>query len=148
MHIRLATENDISEMHRVRISVRENRLSNPGRIQPDDYRSMLNTRGRGWVSEHDGRIVAFAVADLTSANVWALFVEPAFEGQGRGRKLHDTMMEWMFAEGASKVWLGTDPGTRAERFYQAAGWQYAGPEPSGEARYEMRRETWLVDSVA
>jgi GNAT superfamily N-acetyltransferase len=83
--------------------------------------------------------VAFAVVDLTRANVWALFVEPACEGQGLGRKLHDTMMAWVFSEGASNVWLTTAPGTRAERFYKTAGWQYSGPEPSGEARYEMPR---------
>jgi GNAT superfamily N-acetyltransferase len=143
MRIRLAVESDIAEMHRVRTSVRENRLTDPERVQPRDYRSLLSTRGRGWVSEVDGRIVAFAVVDLTRANVWALFVEPACEGQGLGRKLHDTMMAWVFSEGASNVWLTTAPGTRAERFYKTAGWQYSGPEPSGEARYEMPRDTWI-----
>jgi hypothetical protein len=50
------------------------------------------------------------------------------------------MMDWMFAAGADEVWLGTDPGTRAERIYRAAGWRFAGNEPNGEARYEMSRE--------
>ncbi len=142
MQIRLATEVDIPEMHRIRTSVRENRLANPSLVQPRDYLTMLAEHGRGWVAESDGRIIGFAVADLSRRNVWALFVDPASEGRGAGRQLHDAMMDWMFAAGAEEVWLGTDPGTRAERFYRSAGWRFAGGEPNGEARYEMSRDEW------
>lgn len=69
MVIRLATEHDIDAMHRVRTSVRENRLSDPARVQPQHYRAMLGERGRGWVAEMGGRIVGFAVADRSRANV-------------------------------------------------------------------------------
>lgn len=144
MHIRPASVADIAEMHRVRMSVRENRLGDPAWIQPRDYEAMLVERGRGWVAEVDGRIVGFAVADASRMNVWALFVDPVAEARGVGRGLHDAMMEWFFTEaGAERVWLSTDPGTRAERFYQAAGWCHTGPEPNGEARYEMSREQWV-----
>ena len=88
MQIRLATEADIPEMHRIRMSVCENRLADPSLIQPSDYRAMLAEHGRGWVAETGGRIVGFAVADLSRRNVWALFVDPAFEGRGAGRRLH------------------------------------------------------------
>lgn len=142
MQIRLATEADIPEMHRIRTSVRENRLADPSLVQPRDYRAMLVEHGRGWVAESDGRIIGFAVGDLARRNVWALFVDPTSEGRGAGRRLHDVMMDWMFAAGADEVWLGTDPGTRAERFYRSAGWRFAGSEPNGEARYEMSREEW------
>lgn len=141
--VRSATVADIAEMHRVRTSVRENRLGDPAWIQPRDYEAMLTEHGRGWVAEADGRIAGFAVADRSRMNVWALFVDPDAEGRGVGRRLHEAMMEWFFAAaGAERVWLSTDPGTRAERFYQAAGWRYAGPEPNGEARYELSREQW------
>ncbi len=118
--------------------------SYPAWIQPADYVAMLTERGRGWVAEAESRIMGFAVADRRRMNVWALFVDPSAEGRGVGRRLHDAMMEWLFtAAGAERVWLSTDPGTRAERFYQAAGWCYAGPEPNGEARYELAREQWM-----
>jgi GNAT superfamily N-acetyltransferase len=143
VHVRQATVGDVAEMHRVRMAVRENRLGDPAWIQPHDYFAMLTEHGRGWVAELDGRIVGFAVGDRSRMNVWALFVDPDAEGRGAGRRLHDAMMEWFFAEaGAARVWLSTDPGTRAERFYQSAGWSHAGPEPNGEARYEMSREQW------
>lgn len=130
-------------MHRIRMTVRENALSDPGRVQLSDYTSILEEGGRGWVAEVERRVVGFAVADLARSNVWALFVDPGFEGRGVGRRLHDTMIDWLFAAGADRVWLGTDPRTRAERFYRSAGWSHTGDDPNGEARYEMSREEWL-----
>lgn len=146
MHIRVASEADIPEMHRIRMSVRENQLADPALVQPHDYRAMLNAHGRGWVAEIENRVVGFAVVDLTRLNVWALFVDPAIEGCGVGRRLHDTMLEWLFTSPAEQVTLGTEPGTRAERFYLAAGWQYRGRDRNGEARYSMAREVWLAQS--
>lgn len=144
MHIRLATPADIQEIHRVRMSVRENVLRNPASVTPADTLRMLTQDGRGWVCEADGRIVGFAVGDLVRSNVWALFVEPDYERQGIGRRLHDVMVDWMFDEGATDIWLSTDPHSRAEGFYRAAGWDYVGLEISGEARFEMTRERWLL----
>lgn len=123
-------------MHEVRLSVRENVLSDPARITYDDTRAMIETRGRGWVVEADGRIAGFAVADHSRRNIWALFVAPAFEGRGIGRALHDAMVEWLFAVGDTPVWLTTERGSRAERFYRAAGWQWVGAVESGEIRFE------------
>jgi GNAT superfamily N-acetyltransferase len=142
VHIRIATEADIPAMHRIRMDVRENRLSDPSRVQPDDYRPYLSGRGRGWLAELDGQVAGFAVADLQDASVWALFVDPAFEGRGAGRQLHDVMVDWLFASGAARIRLGTGEGTRAERFYRRAGWQEAGREASGELRFELSREGW------
>jgi GNAT superfamily N-acetyltransferase len=131
-------------MHRIRTAVRENQLRNPALVQPQHYRPLLSEHGRGWVAEVRGRIVGFAVADLTRSNVWALFVDATFEGKGIGRQLHDIMMDWLFASGAERVWLATDPGTRAERFYRSAAWRYAGTQPTGEVRFEMCRDDWAV----
>lgn len=143
IRIRVAAEADIEAMHRIRLAVRENRLVDPAMVQPEDYRRMMREDGRGWVAEADGRIVGFALADLRRGNVWALFVDPECEGRGIGRRLHDGMMDWMFAAGAARVWLGTDAGTRAEALYRAAGWVAAG-EYHGEARYEMSRDAWTA----
>jgi GNAT superfamily N-acetyltransferase len=125
-------------MHVVRCAVRENKLSRPDRITPDDYRAMLERDGRGWVAEIDGRIVGFAVADLRRSNVWALFVHPDHERRGIGRALHDVMMAWFFAQpGVERVWLATQPGSRACGFYRSAGWTDMGFDARGEARFEM-----------
>ncbi|MEJ2159155.1 MAG: GNAT family N-acetyltransferase [Chromatiales bacterium] len=142
MRIRAAVDADIPEIHRVRMSVRENVLLDPDSIGHGDTRDMIGRRGKGWVCEVGGRIVGFAVADRIAANVWALFVEPGYEGRGIGSLLHETMLDWLFESGISTVWLSTDPNTRAECFYQNASWQYVGRESNGEARYEMSREIW------
>lgn len=129
-------------MHRVRISVRENELSDPARVQAHDYEERLTRRGRGWVAETDGRICGFAIVDLEAREVWALFVEPRLEGQGIGRRLQQVMLDWIFAAGVEEVSLGTSVATRAERFYTAAGWRLI-QRADGEARFEMRCDQWL-----
>jgi hypothetical protein len=75
-------------MRRIRMSVREHRLGEPGRIRPHPYRAMLPKGGRGWVAETGGGVVGFAVADLRRTHVRALFVDPRAEGGGTGRRLH------------------------------------------------------------
>jgi GNAT superfamily N-acetyltransferase len=74
--------------------------------------------GRGWVVEIQGGIVGFAIANATDGNVWALFVHPDHERRGYGRRLHDVMVSWLWEQGALKLWLTTDPGTRAQGFYE------------------------------
>jgi GNAT superfamily N-acetyltransferase len=141
--IRLATQADIPEIQRVRMRVRENRLASLSCLRAGDTERMLGDDGCGWIAEVDERVVGFAIADLSGANVYALFIEPEFEGQGIGRLLHDTMMDWFFAREVNKVWLSTDPDTRAEDFYRRAGWIAIGREANGEVRFEMSRYRWL-----
>lgn len=119
--------------------MRENILSNPDSINHNDYYEIMTQRGQGWVCECDGKVVGFAIVDVIERNVWALFVHPEYEGQGVGRILHDTMLEWYFNNGATYIWLSTDPGTRAERFYQRAGWKFIKILPDGEAYYELTK---------
>jgi GNAT superfamily N-acetyltransferase len=133
--IRLANPDDIVRMHEIRTAVRENRLSSPDRIRHEDYAALLSASGRGWTFEQGGVLVGFGIADGTRRNIWALFVAPGFEGQGIGRALLETMTEWLFAQADAPVWLTTAPGTRAERFYRAAGWRETGRE-NGELRFE------------
>jgi GNAT superfamily N-acetyltransferase len=136
MTIRLAADDDIPQMQRIRSSVHENRLSDPSRVRTEHYRAMLRS-GRGWVCEVDGRITGFAVVDLMAASLWALFVDPAYERRGIGRQLHDSAVEWLFAAGVGRITLTTDPGTRAEHFYQSAGWECVGHAEMGEMRYDL-----------
>jgi GNAT superfamily N-acetyltransferase len=124
-------------MHAVRMVVRENRLRSSV-VTEEHYVPAIEQLGRGWVAEVDGQVVGFAIGNGETGNIWALFVDPEHEGQGHGRALHDAMVEWLFSRGLRHLWLGTDPGTRAERFYVAAGWRCTGKAANGEALYELR----------
>lgn len=125
-------------MHRVRMSVYENRLVSVA-LSEQDYVTAIKETGRGWVVELQEIIVAFAVGNSRSGNIWALFVEPGHEGKGYGRQLHDIMVAWLWKQGHHQLWLTTDPSTRAERFYREAGWQRVGMVPGGEIRFELKK---------
>ena len=138
--LRQATRSDIPEIQRVRHAVKENRLTSRV-ISNEEVAHTLEGRGCGWVIEAGGRITAFAIGicDANAAetgSVWALFVDPDFEGLGQGRRLHDTMVNWLESRGIRQLWLSTDAGTRAERFYEMSGWQRCGLTPEGEVRFE------------
>jgi GNAT superfamily N-acetyltransferase len=135
--LRRAERRDIPAMHRVRLSVRENKLTSTV-ITEDDYVSAIEKTGRGWVIETDGAVVAFAVGNAVTGNIWALFVDPEHEGRGYGRRLLDEMTAWLFSSGLARLWLGTSPGTRAQGFYEAAGWRHLCTVAGGEALYELQ----------
>lgn len=138
IHIRQAQISDIPAMHQVRMAVKENVLSDPGRITEADYRTFLTERGRGWVALVQEKVIGFAVVDLQERNVWALFVHPDHEGRGAGGRLHDAMLTWYFGQGLDSLWLTTDPHTRAAEFYRKRNWQAIGTLPNGELRFEIR----------
>jgi len=142
MIFREATIQDIPGIQRVRHAVKENRLSDPSLVTDDDCKEFITVRGKGWVCEADGQIVGFAIADLKENNIWALFVDHAYEQKGIGKRLHDTMLNWYFAQTSATVWLGTAPDTRAETFYRNRGWTEAGTHGK-EVKFEMRHEDWM-----
>ena len=136
--VRPAMRADIPGMQRVRMAVRENRLTSTV-LTEAHYVQAIEETGRGWVVEHGGSVVGFAIGNRVTGNIWALFVDPEHEAHGHGRRLHDAMVEWLFGQGLSRLWLSTEPGTRAQRFYEAAGWSWLGLLANGEAHYELRR---------
>jgi GNAT superfamily N-acetyltransferase len=138
--LRQATRADIPGMHRVRLAVREKRLTSRA-IREEHYVPEIEVTGRGWVVVDAREVVAFAVGNRETRNIWALFVAPGHERRGHGRALHDTMVDWLFAQGAPHLWLTTGDGTRAQRFYEAAGWTFVRGLPDGERYYELRRGT-------
>ena len=142
MVFREARVTDIPQIQVVRTSVKENALSNPALISDKDCENYLRHRGKGWVCEIDGRIVGFAIADLVDHNVWALFVQPGFDKNGIGKKLHDDMLNWYFSRTDSTIWLSTAPDTRAEKFYRKAGWEEVGTYGKGEIKFEMDALYW------
>jgi GNAT superfamily N-acetyltransferase len=136
--LRPAERGDVGAMQRIRASVQENRLISRA-LSEADYLQAIERDGRGWVMEVDGRVLGFAIANSVTANIVALFVDPEHERQGHGRRLHDAAVEWLWSQGARKLWLTTEAGTRAQRFYEYAGWQCAGNAEHGELRYELTR---------
>lgn len=136
--LRPARTSDIAAIQHVRASVKENRLVSTV-IADEDVRAAIEDTGRGWVVEEEGEVVAFAIGNAITGNIWALFVRPEREGRGYGRQLHDTMVDWLWTTKLDRLWLTTEAGTRAQRFYEAAGWRLVGTTDQGEARYERRR---------
>ena len=90
--VRPACFADVPDMHRVRNSVRENRLSDAERVSERSYLPYIEA-GAAWVVELKETIAAFAVLDSPAKSVWALFVDPDAEGQGIGRALHEAVVE-------------------------------------------------------
>lgn len=141
--VRQAERADLPDILRIRAAVRENRLVSRV-IGADEVRQAIEDTGRGWVSlARNGAVAGFAIGNARTGNIWALFVDPAFEGQGHGRALHDEMVAWLFAQGLQRLHLSTDPDTRAQRFYTAAGWQPLGLLPDGEMAFERRADSTL-----
>jgi hypothetical protein len=46
------------------------------------------------------------------------------------------MVNWLFSQGLKRLWLTTGQQTRAQRFYEVAGWQNAGVLAGGELLFE------------
>jgi GNAT superfamily N-acetyltransferase len=136
--LRQAVAADIAGIQHVRRSVRENRLVSTV-ISDEQVRESIEKTGRGWVIESQGEVVAFAIGNAQSGNIWALFVHPEHERRGYGRLLHDTMIGWLWSQGLARLWLTTEPGTRAQGFYEAAGWRLVGPTERGELHFERAR---------
>jgi GNAT superfamily N-acetyltransferase len=134
LSIRPATRHDMPGLWEVRYAVRENTLT-PGRITDEELRRNIEEDGRGWVAEQDGRILGFVIG-LNSGSVWALFVRPEAEGRGIATRLQEAMLAWYAQQPIGRLWLTTGPGTRAEKFYAAHGWQAAGPCGVDEVRFE------------
>ncbi len=133
--VRVATREDVAQIQRVRAAVRENRLVTR-RISDDEVIEAIERTGRGWVADLDGRIVGFSIGNGETGNIWALFVEPGHDTLGLGRRLHDVMLDWLHTRGLPRLYLGTDPDSRAARFYERAGWRRVGLDEWGEMVFE------------
>src|SRR5688572_33487122 len=137
--LRQAVRADVPGIQRVRHSVRENVLTS-GVITDAEVVDYLERIGRGWVVvDAANAVIAFAIGNAQDGNIWALFVDPEHEGRGHGRRLHDAMVEWLWSQGARQLSLTTESGTRAQRFYESAGWRFVDKVENGELRYELTR---------
>ena len=136
---RQAVAADVPALMEIRAAVTENVLADPSKVTPRICADYLERRGRGWVCEHGGRVVGFAIADREQAAIWALFLRPEVEGRGFGRVLLALATEWLFSCGADRISLSTGAGTRADRFYVAQGWERGELDSTGEVGFVLRR---------
>jgi len=136
--LRQAFASDIADIQRVRLSVHENRLTSTA-IADEAVLEAIEVTGRGWVIESQAEVVGFSIGIVMNGNLWALFVHPDHERRGHGRRLHDAAIEWLWCQGLDRLWLTTEAGSRAQKFYELAGWQLKGRTDRGELRYELLR---------
>ena len=133
---RRATPADIPGIMALRGAVRENRLRDPSRVTAVDCLWFVE-HSDIWVCEVTGLLAGFSAADPRDGSIWALFLDPAFEGRGLGTALLARACDTLRAAGHSRATLGTEPGTRAEGFYRHVGWTPTGRPPDGEAGFSL-----------
>ena len=130
-HIRRARPDERERITEIRYAVQENRLDDPTLVTDEDYAWFEEHPGI-WVWDEGGQILGFSAGDTRDGTIWALFVDPACERRGIGRALFEAACETLRRAGHRTAMLTTDAGTRAERFYRAAGWKIVGTSTRGE----------------
>ncbi len=146
IQIRKAIAADIPALFEIRTAVTENAMTEAelaaSGITPERSAELLRTEGRCWVAEAGKRIVGFCIANVKSRSIWALFILPAYEGRGIGRRLTETAVDWLWQNGAEEIWLETETNTRAEGFYEHLGWrrgEVAIEDGYEEVRYTLKK---------
>jgi len=115
----------------IRASVRENRLADPSRVTSADIVWFVN-HGPIHVWQEADAVQGFAAGDPRDGSIWALFVDPSFEGQGIGQALMNVACASLRQAGHRVATLRTGAGTRAEKFYVRNGWTAQGLDARGE----------------
>jgi ribosomal protein S18 acetylase RimI-like enzyme len=102
---------------------------------------------RTWLAEDGGRVVGFAVtgpsedadAERTTAEVYAIYLEPDRVGTGLGRDLFSHAVTDLRERGFDAITLWVlETNERARRFYEAAGWKPDGTITTERVDCEMR----------
>jgi GNAT superfamily N-acetyltransferase len=127
-HIRRARPEEHDRISEIRFAVQENQLSDPTLVRFTEHPGI-------WVWEEDGQILGFSAGDTRDGTIWALFVDPAHHHRGIGRALFEAACDTPRRAGHRSAMLTTAPGTRAERFYRAAGWTVVGTSKRGELMF-------------
>lgn len=113
-------------MFEVRASVGENtrtpaELSAIG-VTPEAIRQAIESAPCAWVATVNEVVVGFAIVNLDSACLFALFVLPEYEGYGIGTRLTQTCELALFKR-HPLAWLETADGSRAARLHRHLGWE-------------------------
>lgn len=140
--IRPATVADVGAMFHIRASVGENTLTaqelSALGITPESIAQAVAASPCAWVASVDGQAAGFAMVDLDSACLFALFVLPRHEGQGLGTALTRACEQALFAR-HPVAWLETAQDSRAARLYRHLGWGHETDIGGGDVRLEKQR---------
>jgi GNAT superfamily N-acetyltransferase len=128
VNFRSIADDDVDALFDVRARARANaytraELQRLG-ITPESVRNRLATTLAGWLCADGDRVVAFAMADRSTGELWVIAVLPEYEGRGIGGQLMRRAEEWLWKSGCERAWLTTDVDTslRADGFYRHRGW--------------------------
>ena len=133
--IRKATRTDLLRIFEIRAAVKENKLSDPRRVTVEMCEWFID-HAAFWLWEEDGVVQGFSAADPRDGTIFALFMDPAFEGRGVGQVLLPLACKTLRDAGHRVAHLDTEATTRAERFYQRNGWQEVGRKLDGQIVFE------------
>jgi ribosomal protein S18 acetylase RimI-like enzyme len=104
----------------------------------------------GYVCDHDGTIIGFAVGDLATyppegyeGELRMIYVLPAYHHMGVGRKLLRAVAEHFEREGVKSMFLGVfTNNSPARRFYEAFGGQKIDEYPGEAGKEGFVRYGW------
>src|SRR4051812_38521887 len=130
--IHKATIADRPRITEIRVAVRENRLGQASVAKVDKAADWIFENAAFWVWEESGAVQGFSVADPRDGTIFGLFIHPDCGGRGIARALLPCACEDLRAAGFAAATLTTGPGTRAERFYRANGWEEIGRQDDGQ----------------
>jgi ribosomal protein S18 acetylase RimI-like enzyme len=125
INIRPAQASDVESIFTVRTSVTENHLSREEMLEmgisETTVRNMIEENLCAWVATDDDEVVGFSMISREKGSLFGLFVLPAYEGRGIGRRLTKIAEQELFKQ-HEVVWLETDKNSRAAKFYMQLGW--------------------------
>jgi GNAT superfamily N-acetyltransferase len=99
--------------------------------RPDAWCLLAESQGGpvGHVALSRTTIVQPEPAPVGTANLWQLFVRPAWQGRGVGQRLVRSALSEAHRRGFARLRLWTPRGAaRARRFYERGGWTLTGTE--------------------
>lgn len=125
IHIRPAQLSDVGGIFTVRTSVAENHLSREEMremgITETTVSNMIKEGHCAWVATDDDEVVGFSMILREKGSLYGLFILPAYEGRGIGRRLTKIAEQELFKH-HEVAWLETDKNSRAAKFYMHLGW--------------------------
>ena len=140
--IRPATVDDVATMFQVRLAVTENQMTRDELtavgVTPESIAEAIRSAACAWVATAQGEVAGFAMVDLDSACLFALFVRSDHEGRGLGSALCQVCEQALFAQ-HEEAWLETAKTSRAARLYRHLGWGNESDIGDGDIRLTKRR---------
>ena len=78
----------------------------------------------GMVALDKGEVIAYCYGNTQTGEVLVLAVLPEYEGHGVGKKLLFLVVDCLFSQGLTELWLaaGANSNIRAYGFYRHVGW--------------------------